>query len=76
MFTGLIDPYEDMLHLPGWFVLRMLVVPHKTGGLMMTFEDVTSRLALESSYNTLVAVQKETLDNLDEGVGVTEKMVV
>ena len=70
MFTGLIDPYEDMLHLPDGSALRMLVVPHKTGGLMMTFEDVTSRLALESSYNTLVAVQKETLDNLDEGVAV------
>jgi signal transduction histidine kinase len=36
----------------------------------MTFEDVTSRLQLESSYNTLIAVQKETLDNLAEGVVV------
>ena len=36
----------------------------------MTFEDVTSRLELESSYNTLIAVQKETLDNLGEGVAV------
>lgn len=70
MFTGLIDPYEDMLYLPDGSALRMLVVPHKIGGLMMTFEDVTSRLALESSYNTLVAVQKETLDNLGESVAV------
>lgn len=70
MFTSLIDPYEDMLHLPDGSALRMLVVPHKIGGLMMTFEDVTSRLALESSYNTLIAVQKETLDNLAEGVAV------
>jgi signal transduction histidine kinase len=37
---------------------------------MMTFEDVTSNLELESSYNTLIAVQKETLDNLTEGVVV------
>lgn len=70
MFTGLIEPFEDMMHLPDGTALRMLIVPHKTGGLMMTFDDVTSRLALESSYNTLVAVQKETLDNLDEGVVV------
>jgi len=48
----------------------MLVVPHPMGGLMMTFEDVTSRLALESSYNTLMAVQRETLENLAEGVVV------
>jgi signal transduction histidine kinase len=37
---------------------------------MMTFEDVTSRLELESSYNTLIAVQQETLDNLGEAVAV------
>jgi len=70
MFTGLIDPHEDMLYLPDGSAIRMLVVPHKMGGLMMTFEDVSSRLELESSYNTLIAVQKETLDNLAEGVAV------
>lgn len=70
MFTGLIDSSDDMLYLPDGSALRMLVVPHKLGGLMMTFEDVTSRLELESSYNTLIAVQKETLDNLAESVAV------
>lgn len=70
MFTSLIEPYEDMLYLPDGSALRMLVIPHSMGGLMMTFEDVTSRLELESSYNTLIAVQKETLDNLAEAVAV------
>lgn len=70
MFTGLIDPHEDMLYLPDNTALRMLAVPNPMGGLIMTFEDVTSRLALESSYNTLIAVQKETLDNLAEAVVV------
>lgn len=70
MFTDLIDPHDDMLYLPDGSALRMLVVPHKLGGLMMIFEDVTSRLELESSYNTLIAVQKETLDNLAEAVAV------
>ncbi len=70
MFTDLIDSHEEMLYLPDGSAFRMLVVPHKLGGLMMTFEDVTSRLELESSYNTLIAVQKETLDNLEEGVAV------
>lgn len=70
MFTALIGPHEDMLYLPDGRALRMLVVPHPMGGLMMTFEDVTGRLELESSYNTLIAVQKETLDNLAEGVAV------
>lgn len=70
MFTRLIDPHEEMLYLPDGSAVRVLVVPHPMGGLMMTFEDVTSRLELESSYNTLIAVQKETLDNLAEGVVV------
>jgi signal transduction histidine kinase len=70
MFTSLITAHEDMLHLPDGTALRMIVMPRPMGGLMMTFEDVTSRLELESSYNTLIAVQKETLDNLAEGVAV------
>ncbi len=70
MFTRLIEPHEDMLYLPDETAVRVLVVPHTLGGLMMTFEDVTSRLQLESSYNTLIAVQKETLDNLSEAVAV------
>jgi signal transduction histidine kinase len=70
MFTRLIDPHDEMMYLPDGSAVRMLVVPHPMGGLMMTFEDVTSRLELESSYNTLIAVQKETLDNLAEGVAV------
>ncbi len=67
MFT-MLDQHENMLYLPDGTALRMLVVPHSMGGIMMTFEDVTSRLELESSYNTLIAVQKETLDNLAEAV--------
>jgi signal transduction histidine kinase len=70
MFTTLIDPFEDMMHLPTGQTLRMVVVPNPTGGLMYTFEDVTSRLELETSYNILVAVQRETLDHLHEGIAV------
>lgn len=70
MFTGLLSAHEEMLYLPNASAVRMLVTPHPMGGLMMTFEDVTSRLALESSYNTLMAVQRETLENLTEGVAV------
>lgn len=70
LFTTQIGPKEDMIYLPDGSVLRSLVVPHPLGGLLMTFEDVTSGLELESSYNTLMAVQKETLDGLTEGVAV------
>lgn len=69
-FTSLLEPMEDLMHLPDGRTLRTLSVPHPFGGLMYVLEDVTHTLALESSYNTLMAVQQETLDNLAEGVAV------
>src|SRR3546814_2931794 len=47
----------------------MVVTPHPCGGILLS-EDVTDRLALERSYNTLTEVQRETIDNLYEGVAV------
>ncbi len=69
-FTTLLDPSEEMLYLPDGSVIRMIVVPRATSGAMLTLEDVTSHLKLETSYNTLMAVQQETMDNLAEGVVV------
>jgi signal transduction histidine kinase len=68
LFTSLLEPREDLLHLPDGTTLRVLVSPHPMGGLIFVHEDVTDKLALESSYNTLIAVQRETLDNLAEGI--------
>lgn len=69
-FTSLLSPTEDMQYLPDGTVMRQVVVPRPQGGLMVTMEDVTSRLQLETSYNTLIAVQQETMDNLAEGIAV------
>ena len=69
-YTRLLEPVEELLHLPDGTTLRSLAAPHPMGGLMMIMEDVTNTLALESSYNTLIAVQQETLDNLAEGIAV------
>jgi len=70
LFSTLIEPHEDLLHLPDGTTLRLLATPHPFGGVLMSYEDVTDRLALERSYNTLIAVQRETLDHLFEGVAV------
>ncbi len=70
LFQKLIDPQEDLLHLPDGTTLRQLILPYPLGGLMFVLEDVSSALALESSYNTLIAVQRETLDHLAEGISV------
>ncbi|AUG51353.1 PAS domain-containing sensor histidine kinase [Thalassospira marina] len=69
-FTDLLKPIEDLMHLPSGVTLRRFVSPHPFGGLMFAYEDVTDKLVLESSYNTLIAVQRETLENLHEAVGV------
>jgi signal transduction histidine kinase len=61
---------EELLHLPDGSTLRSVASPHPFGGVLLTYEDVTDRLSLESSYNTLIEVQSETLDNLYEGVAV------
>lgn len=70
LFTDLLDTYEEILHLPDGRIVRLLIIPHVLGGLIYSFEDVTDKLALERSYNTLIAVQRETLNNLHEGVAV------
>lgn len=70
LFTGLIEPHEEFFYLPDGRALRVIAIPHALGGILFAYEDVTDRLALERSYNTLIAVQRETLDNLHEGIAV------
>ena len=69
-FHALISPLEDVLHLPDGMTLRRVIAPHPMGGLLTTYEDVTDTLAMERSYNTLIAVQRETIDNLSEAIAV------
>ncbi|HTK79184.1 MAG TPA: PAS-domain containing protein [Rhizomicrobium sp.] len=61
---------EELWHLPGGKTLRVVAQPHPFGGLTYLYEDVTEKIALESSYNTLIKVQRATLDSLGEGVAV------
>jgi signal transduction histidine kinase len=61
---------EEVWHLPGGKTLRVVTQPHPFGGLTHLYEDVTEKIALESSYNTLMRVQSATLDTLQEGVVV------
>lgn len=70
LFTSLIEPSEELMHLPDGRILRALVAPHPFGGLMFVYEDVSRRFELETSLNTMVAVQQETFNNLAEGIAV------
>ena len=62
--------FEDWWHLPDGRMLRVVVEQRPDGGVTHLFDDVTERYALESRYNALIGVQRETLDNLKEGVAV------
>jgi len=68
LFKELLQPIQELIHQPDDQILRLLIAPHPLGGLLFMYDDVTDKLALERRYNTLIAVQKETLDHLYEGI--------
>ena len=65
-----LEAHEDWWHLPDARTLRVVVNPQSLGGATWIFEDVTEELELKSNYNSLVRVQGETLDHLNEAVAV------
>ena len=70
LFTSVIRPQQDLLHLPDGRTLLLSISPHPFGGLTFIYEDVSDRLALERSCKTLTKVRRATLDHLFEGIAV------
>ncbi|MGI9525207.1 MAG: PAS-domain containing protein [Hyphomicrobiaceae bacterium] len=56
--------------LPDGRTLQVHSSQRPDGGVTHIFEDISERLALESKYNALIHVQRETLNGLSEGVAV------
>src|SRR5208282_6032275 len=63
LFTSLIAPRQELMHLPDDRTLLLSISPHPLGGLTFVYENVTDRLALERSCNSLTQVRRATLDN-------------
>lgn len=61
---------EDGWHLTDGRILHVMAEQRPDGGVTYLFADETERLSLESRYNALIDVQRETLDSLAEGVAV------
>ena len=61
---------EDHWHLPDGRMLHVIADADETRGVTYLYENITERIALESRYNALIEVQRETLDTLREGVAV------
>jgi signal transduction histidine kinase len=70
LFTTVIDRQEELIHLPDGSTLRLVISAYPSGGLLFAYDDVTRQLTLERATNTMIAVQRATLDNLYEAVVV------
>lgn len=64
------EPFRDLWLLPGDRIVEVMAELRPDGGVTYLFSDETKRLVLESDYNALISVQRETLDSLKEGVAV------
>ncbi|MCR4265699.1 PAS domain-containing sensor histidine kinase [Nitratireductor sp. ZSWI3] len=65
-----VKPQEHWWHLPDGRTVRVIANPQPRGGVTWVFENLTEKFDLESRYNAAMRVQRETLDNLAEGVAV------
>ncbi len=65
-----IESRENWWYLPDGRSLHVVCEQHPFGGVTYLYENVTKELLLESRYNELIGVQRETLDNLEEGIAL------
>ncbi len=68
IFMNLTSSTEDLLHLPDGRSYRRIRAPHLKGGLIFAYEDITDRLTAHREYNSMVSVQQEILNNIEEAV--------
>ncbi len=61
---------ETWWYLPDGRSLHVICEQHPFGGVTYLYENATKEIQLESRYNELIGVQRETLDNLEEGVAL------
>jgi signal transduction histidine kinase len=61
---------EDKWYLPDGRAVHVVVDQSPDGGVTYMFENLTESINLQSSFNELTNVQRETLDALREGVAV------
>ena len=73
LFNNIIKPIEEFIDLPNEDTLRVRIAPYPLGGLIFVYENITDKLNLERGVNTLLAVQKETINHLYEALIVIEK---
>lgn len=66
--NNLIEPKEDLLHLPDGRTIRRVLAAYPSGGAIIAFEDVSDRLASRRAYNALISVQQEMFNNISDAL--------
>jgi signal transduction histidine kinase len=61
---------ENYWYLPDGRSLHVVCEQHPFGGVTYLYENLTREIQLESRYNELIGVQRETLDNLAEAIAL------
>lgn len=69
-FSTLVEPWEELLHLPNGRTLRLVAQPHPQEGVLLCYDDISERLELEASLSTLSEIQNQTFRHLYEAVAV------
>lgn len=69
-FDNLDQATRELMHLPDGRSLRVVMAPMTGGGLFHVYEDISDQLDAQRAYRTLDAVQRHTIDNLQEAVAV------
>lgn len=65
-----LEPRENWWYLPDGRSVHVICEQHPFGGVTYLYRNVTREIQLESRYNELIGVQRETLDNLEEAVAL------
>jgi signal transduction histidine kinase len=65
-----LETREDYWYLPDGRSVRVICEQHPFGGVTYLYENLTKEFQLESRFNELTGVQRETLDNLAEAVSL------
>jgi len=61
---------EEWWHTPDGKSIRLLKQPNPIGGVTYLYENLTEKFNLQSDYNTLYTIQKQTIENLYEGIAL------
>jgi len=64
------EQLQRLWHMPDGRTICVTITPNPDGGVTYLYDDMTERYDLQSRFNALYRMQKETLETLREGVAV------